>query len=95
MYDLDESHLEASSIREEEWIIRGPQTNQSLGSGSQERLLEFSSWALPQTQGSRVPEGVFLTASPGDCDIVSLLGHQSLLGSSGFDDLLQTVQSMK
>ena len=47
LYDLDESHLEASSIRKEEWIIRGPQTNQSLGSGSQERLLEFSSWALP------------------------------------------------
>lgn len=40
LYDLDESHLEASSAREEEWIIRGPQTNQSLGSRSQERLFE-------------------------------------------------------
>ena len=56
LYDLDESHLEASSTREEEWIIRGPQTNQSLGSGSRERLLECR--FLGSTPRPRGPESL-------------------------------------
>ena len=69
LYDLDESHLEASSTREEEWIIRGPQTNQSWEWESGEAVRMQVPGLYPQTQGTRVPgaqpEGVFLTASRG------------------------------